>query len=292
VTQSNNRLGIALMISATFVFAMQDGISRHLAGEYNVFMVVMVRYWFFAAFVLFIAKARAGSIRKAAHTEQPLFQIFRSLLLVIEICVAVLSFVHVGLIQSMAIFSVNPLIVAALSGPILGEQVGLRRWIAICIGFVGILIILQPGAQSLDLKLALPMGSAILFALYSIFTRLGARKDSAHTSFFWTGIVGAIFMTCIGVFYWEPMNPSDWVWMGTLCVTGVLGHFLLIKSYEVAEASGLQPFTYFHLVFVSILAMTVFGETIQSTTAIGATVVIAAGLYTIWRERRAAAIKG
>lgn len=278
------------MISATLVFAMQDGISRHLAGEYNVFMVVMVRYWFFAAFVLFLAKARAGSIRKAAYTPQPLFQIFRSLLLVIEICVAVLSFVYVGLIQSMAIFSVNPLIVAALSGPILGEKVGLRRWIAICVGFIGILVILQPGTQALDIKLALPLGSAVLFALYSIFTRLGARKDSAQTSFFWTGIVGAVFMTCIGVFYWEPMASADWVWMGTLCVTGVLGHFLLIKSYEVAEASGLQPFTYFHLVFVSILAMTFFGETIASTTAIGATIVIAAGLYTIWRERRAASI--
>ena len=232
MTQSNNRLGIALMISATLVFAMQDGISRHLAGEYNVFMVVMVRYWFFAAFVLFLAKARAGSIRKAAYTPQPLFQIFRSLLLVIEICVAVLSFVYVGLIQSMAIFSVNPLIVAALSGPILGEKVGLRRWIAICVGFIGILVILQPGTQALDIKLALPLGSAVLFALYSIFTRLGARKDSAQTSFFWTGIVGAVFMTCIGVFYWEPMASADWVWMGTLCVTGVLGHFLLINHRD------------------------------------------------------------
>ena len=290
MTQTNNRLGIALMLSATLVFATQDGISRHLASEYNVWMVVMVRYWFFAAFVLFIAKLRSGSIRKAAHTTQPLFQIFRSLLLVIEICVAVLSFVYVGLIQSMAIFSVNPLIVAALSGPILGEKVGLRRWVAICIGFVGILIILQPGARALDFKLALPMGSAVLFALYSIFTRLGARKDNAQTSFFWTGIVGAIFMTCIGIFHWEPMSTTDSLWMFALCITGILGHFLLIKSYEVAEASGLQPFTYFHLVFVSILAMTIFGETIKTTTAIGATIVIAAGLYTIWRERQAAKV--
>lgn len=276
------------MVSATLIFAIQDGISRHLASEYNVWMVVMVRYWFFAAFVLFIAKIRVGSIRKAAHTSQPFFQIFRSLLLVIEICVAVLSFVYVGLIQSMAIFSVNPLIVAALSGPILGEKVGLRRWIAICVGFVGIIIILQPGSQNVDFKLALPLGSAILFALYSVFTRLGARKDSAQTSFFWTGIVGAIFMTCIGAFHWEVMSVTDSLWMLSLCITGVMGHFLLIKAYEVAEASGLQPFTYFHLVFVSVLAMTIFGETIKSTTAIGASVVIAAGLYTIWRERHAA----
>ncbi len=276
------------MITATLIFAVQDGVSRHLASEYSVWMVVMVRYWFFAAFVLFIAKLHHGSIRKAAHTTQPLFQIFRSLLLVIEICVAVFSFIYVGLIQTMAIFSVNPLIVAALSGPVLGERVGLRRWIAICIGFIGILIILQPGTQAIDITLALPIGSAILFALYSVFTRLGARKDDAQTSFFWTGVVGAIFMTCIGIFHWEPMSLVDSGWMLCLCITGVLGHFLLIKAYAVAEASGLQPFTYFHLVFVSAIAMTLFGETIPITTAIGAAIVIAAGLYTIWRERRLA----
>jgi drug/metabolite transporter (DMT)-like permease len=277
------------MIIATLIFAIQDGISRHLASEYNVWMVVMVRYWFFAAFVLSIAKFQHGSIRKAAHTTQPLFQIFRSLLLVVEICVAVLSFVYVGLIQSMAIFSANPLIVAALSGPVLGEKVGLRRWIAICVGFIGIVIILQPGAQTLEFKLALPIGSAILFAFYVVFTRLGSRKDSAQTSFFWTGMVGAVFMTCIGIFHWQPMSVVDSGWMMCLSITGVLGHFLLIKAYAVAEASGLQPFTYFHLVFVSVIAMTLFGETIPMTTAIGAGIVISAGLYTIWRERRLAA---
>jgi drug/metabolite transporter (DMT)-like permease len=273
------------MIAATLVFAIQDGISRHLAGTYNVFMVVMIRYWFFAAFVLFLAKAQSGSIRAAAKTQQPVFQIFRSLLLAVEICVAILGFVYIGLINTMAIFSVNPLIVTALSGPVLGEQVGLRRWIAICIGFVGILIILQPGAQAFEPALIWPILSAILFALYSVFTRLGARKDTAKTSFFWTGIVGAVFTTCVGVFFWEPMAQADWVWMTALCLTGVTGHFLLIKCYEVAEASGVQPFTYLHLVFVSIIAMTLFGETLQSTTLIGAAIVIAAGLYTWWREQ-------
>lgn len=285
MTKANQRLGIILMIAATLVFATQDGISRHLAGEYNVFMVVMVRYWFFAAFVIFLAKTQAGSIRAAARTTQPFFQIFRSLVLVVEICVAILGFIYIGLINTMAIFSVNPLIVTALSGPILGEYVGLRRWIAICVGFVGILIILQPGGQAFELALIWPILSAILFALYSILTRLGARKDSAQTSFFWTGIVGAVFMTCVGAFFWEPMAQDDWIWMAALCISGVTGHFLLIKCYEVAEASGVQPFTYLHLVFVSIIAMALFGETLKSTTVIGALIVIAAGLYTWWREQ-------
>ena len=133
--QSNLRLGIILMIATTFVFAMQDGISRYLAGEYNVFMIVMIRYWFFAAFVIFWAKANVGSIKKAASTHQPILQCLRGIILAVEICIMVLGFVLIGLIESLAIFTIYPLIIAALSGPILGERVGWRRSVAICIGF-------------------------------------------------------------------------------------------------------------------------------------------------------------
>ncbi len=285
--ENNSQLGIALMIFTTFVFAMQDGISRHLAGEYNVYMVVMVRYWFFAAFVIAYAKIKRGSIRKAAYTEQPLLQIARGLILVTEICVMVLGFVYLGLIEAHAIFAAYPLIIAALSGVILGEAVGWRRWSAIVVGFIGILVILQPGFRVFSPNALFPLISALLFALYGLLTRYAARKDSAETSFFWTGVVGAIGMTCVGVFYWEPMSGTDWFWMGALCVTGALGHFTLIKCYEVTEASTVQPFAYMQLVFGSGLGLLVFNETLRGATVIGAAIVIAAGLFTLWRERAA-----
>ena len=287
MAQSNLRLGIILMIATTFVFAMQDGISRHLAGEYNVFMVVMIRYWFFAAFVIFWAKANIGSISKAAQTKQPLLQSLRGIILAVEICIMVLGFVFIGLIESLAIFTIYPLIIAALSGPILGETVGWRRSIAICVGFIGITIILQPGLAVFSIYAIFPLCSAILFALYGLLTRYAARQDSAETSFFWTGVVGSIVTTLIGIFFWEPMIIQDWFWMGFLCVTGAFGHFLLIKCYEVAEANGVQPFAYLQLVFGSAIAMIVFGETLKDTTAIGSSIVISAGLYTLWRERKA-----
>ena len=142
---NNTRLGIALMIAVSVVFAAQDGISRHLAAEYNVFMVVMIRYWFFAAFVISIASRKAGGLRAAAHTDQPLLQGLRGLLLAAEICVMVTAFTVLGLVESHAVFAAYPLIVAALSGPILGERVGWRRWAAIAVGFAGVLFILRPG---------------------------------------------------------------------------------------------------------------------------------------------------
>ena len=286
---TNNRLGIAFMVATTFVFAMQDGISRHLASEYNVIMVVMVRYWFFAAFVMTIAGARAGGIRKAARTEQPILQIGRGLLLATEICVMVLAFTLLGLVESLAIFTAYPLIVAALSGPILGEKVGPYRWAAIGIGFVGVLIILKPGFGVFSPYALIAVCSACLFALYGLLTRYAARKDTTETSFFWTGTAGALAMTIVGVWFWENMTAPDWGWMALLCMTGALGHYLLIRCYEVAEASAVQPFAYLQLVFGAAIGVSVFGEIIRWNVAAGAALVVAAGLFTLWRERQAAA---
>mgnify|MGYP000043760864 CR=1 FL=1 len=286
MSQSNARLGILLMISTTFVFALQDGISTHLAKEHNVLMITMVRYWFFAAFVIAITSRRPGGLAAAAKTKQPVIQTIRAVLLVSEICVLVTSFSLIGLVESHAAFAAYPLLIAALAGPILGESVGWRRWVAVGFGFVGVLIILQPGSSLFDLRTIIPLVSAAMFALYSLLTRYAARKDSAITAFFWTGTVGALAMTAVGLWFWEPMSGSNWVWMGLLCVSGAFGHFLLIKVYDVSEASAVQPFAYFQLVFGSILGVTVFGETIQANVAIGTSIIVSAGLFTLWRERQ------
>jgi drug/metabolite transporter (DMT)-like permease len=288
MTDQNTRLGILLMIGTTFVFAMQDGLSRHLAGAYNVQMVVMVRYWFFAAFVIFIGARKAGGIRAAAATKQPVLQAFRGLLLAFEICVMIAAFVLLGLVESHAVFACYPLIIAALSGPVLGERVGWRRWVAIGIGFIGVLVILNPGQTVFSPAALVPLLAASMFALYGLLTRYVARKDTSATSFFWTGTMGAVALTCIGVWYWEPMSGQDWALMGVLCITGALGHYMLIRCYEVAEASSVQPFAYLQLVFASALGLTVFGETLRPNVAIGAAIVIGAGLFTLLRERRRA----
>ena len=285
MTAQNTKLGIWLMVATTFVFAMQDGISRHLAGEYNVLMVVMIRYWFFAAFVMAVAARKAGGLRAAAATSQPGVQIFRGVLLATEICVMVLAFVMLGLVESHAIFTSYPLLVAALSGPILGEKVGWRRWTAIGVGFVGVLIILQPGFRVFQIEALVPLASAFMFALYGLMTRYAARKDSAATSFFYTGTVGAVVMTIIGIWFWEPMQGTDWVWMAVLCVTGALGHWLLIKTYDVAEASAVQPFAYLQLVFAATLGITVFGESLEWNVALGAVLVVSSGIFTLMRTR-------
>lgn len=287
--QTNTRLGVMLMILTTFIFAIQDGISRHLAENYNVFMIVMIRYWFFAAFVIAIAKRQSGSIRAAARTSQPGLQIARGTLLAAEICVMVTAFVYLGLVESHAIFACYPLLIAALSGPLLGEAVGWRRWVAIGIGFVGVLVILQPGFAVFSPAAAIPLASAFMFALYGLLTRYAARRDTTTTSFFWTGTSGAVVMTGIGLWFWEPMSGDDWRWMIALCISGAGAHWLLIKTYEVAEASAVQPFAYLQLVFASFIGVVIMGETIRPNVALGAAIVVGAGLFTLWRARQKSA---
>lgn len=276
------------MIATTLVFACQDGISRHLADEYNTFMVVMIRYWFFAGFVIAMASRRKGGLRATAATSQPGLQIGRGVLLALEICVAVVGFTLIGLVESHTIFASYPLMITALAGPLLGEHVGWRRWSAVLAGFLGMLIILQPGRGAFEPLALIPVASAALFALYGLATRFAARKDSAATSFFWTGVSGAVVMTLVGLPYWEPMTAPDWAWMLLLCATGVLGHWLLIKCYELAEASVVQPFAFFHQVFAALVGVFVFSEALRLNVFLGAVIIFAAGIFALWRAARAA----
>ena len=281
----NQNLGVWLMIGATLIFALQDGISRHLVGEYNVFMVVMVRYWFFALFVVALAARAPGGLRAAVRTRRPVLQIFRGVLLVAEVCVMVIAFVKLGLIESHAVFICYPLLIAALSGPVLGEKVGWRRWAAIAVGFVGVLIILRPGFGVFTPLALLPLLSAFMFALYGLLTRLASAEDATSVSFFWTGVAGAVAITPFGLWHWQAMQPSDWGWMAALCGTAALGHWLLIRAYAVAEASAIQPFAYLQLVWVALLGISVFGEVLRLNVALGGALVMGAGLFALWRAR-------
>ena len=201
-------------------------------------------------------------------------------------CITILAFTLLGLAETHAIFASYPLIIAMLSGPILGEYVGWRRWLAICVGFIGILIILNPGNGIFSPYALVPLAGAILFALYGLLTRYVGQHDDSSTSFFWTGVVGSIAMTVIGLNFWDPVSRSDWSVMLLLSASGVVGHYLLIKCYEVAEASAVQPFAYLQLIWASMIGIIIFGEQITTNVLIGACIIVGAGLFTLWRERK------
>ncbi|WP_323040447.1 DMT family transporter [Gemmobacter sp.] len=284
----NTKLGIWLMVATTLVFAIQDGFSRHLAETYNVWMVITVRYWFFAAFVIAVAMRHPLGLRATTRSAFPLVQAGRGVLLAFEICVAVWAFATLGLINAHALFAAYPLLIAALSGPVLGEKVGWRRWTAIGIGFVGVLVILRPGFAVFAPEALIAVLAALMFALYGLVTRYVGQKDSAAVSLFWAGITGAVVLTPLGIWFWEPLAPRDWIYMAIICCTGVFSHWLMIRAYEVAEASAIQPFAYLQLVFVSVIGVTIFNEVIQPNVLAGALIVVGAGVFTIWRSGKVA----
>ena len=286
MTDKDASKGIWLMIAAVTVFAMQDGFSRHLAETYNTFMVIMIRYWFFAVFVVLLAWRQQQGFRAAVRTHHPWLHLLRASLLIAEVCVIVYGYTLIGLINSHAIFAVCPLLVAGLAVPLLGERIAWQRWVAIGAGLAGVLIILQPGSGVFSLASLLPLAAATMFAIYSLLTRLTTRDEPAFVALFWSGIIGAVLVTAIGLPNWEPMTGEDWVWMIVYAVLALLGNWLLIRCYEVAEASSVQPFAYLQIVLVSLIGIVVYEEVLRTPVIIGGAIVVAAGLFALLHNRR------
>ena len=276
--------GYIFVLLAITIFSIQDGISKHLGGAYPPVFVTMIRYWAFGLFTILLAAKMRGGIVATARTKRPVLQVIRGLLLAAQVVVVISCFAVIGLAHSQAIFSATPILIALLAMPLLGERVGWRRWTAIGAGLVGVLLILKPDSGSFDVTLLLAVLSCFLFAFYVIATRLVSRDDSSMTSFFYTGVVGAIAMTLVGPFYWTWMAPADWVWMALVCMTSISSHYFLIRAYDMLDAAAVQPLTYLQLVYASIIGVTIYGETLSLNTIIGSVIVVASGIFTIWRE--------
>jgi len=282
----NPKRGIILILLAMFCFASMDGMSKYLGQRYDIVGVVMIRMWFFALFVIGWFAMKPGGIKAVAKTDQLLVQILRGTILTLQICVIVTSFVVVGLAQTHAIFACYPLLVVLLSIIFLRERVGWQRLTAIVVGCLGVLLIIQPGTSVFKPEALIAVLATLGFASYNVLTRYVARKDLADTSFFWTGITAGVVMSVIGPFFWTPIRMEDWFILFMLCVTSMVGHFLMIYALEVAETTTLQPFTLLQIVYSTIIGLVLFQEVVSPHVFIGAGIIIASGLFAFWREAK------
>jgi len=227
------RKGIALCLVSLIVLAGQDATTKVLAQDFAVAQFVMVRYIVFAV-VAVLYLWRRGRLAIAFRARRPWLQVARSLLLVIEIGVFAIAVRHLGLAEMHAIVAVFPLLTTALAVPLLGERVGARRWIGVGIGFLGTLIILRPGFGVFGPEALIALASALLYALYTLFTRLASRDDSFDTGMLYLALVGCIAATPFGIAQWRAPGPGDWALMGLISVTGIAAHLLIMKSLEYA----------------------------------------------------------
>ena len=286
---SRGMLGIVLMVLTVLTFSTQDGFSRLLAGNYNTLMVVMVRYWVFGAFVMVLALRRPEGFRAAVTSKRPGIELLRAMLLVAEVCIIVYGYTLIGLINSHAVFAVCPLLIVALSGPVLGERISWQRWAAVGAGCLGVLVILRPGGEVFSWAALLPLISALMFATYSVLTRLTTRDAPSFPSFFWPPVIGAVVMTAIGLPFWEMVTPRDALFLLIYGLLSVLSNWLLQKTYETAEASRVQPFAYLQIVFTAGIGMVFFGEELHLQVVVGVVIVVMAGIYALIQQRRQAA---
>lgn len=281
---TSKSLGYTFTLLAVTIFATQDGISKYLGTHYSPIFITMVRYWVFAAFVILIAM-RSGGIARATSTKHPFLQILRGVLLAAEIVILVYGLSRVGMAMTQSIFQAAPLLITMLSVPLLGEKVGWRRWVAIFVGLFGVMLIIDPTHVEFGWELMLPITATIMFAFYAIATRAVSKTDSSMTSFFYTGVGGATVLTMVGIFHMEPLAPHDWPWMAALCACGMASHYCLIRAYDILEAVEVQPLTYLQLVIGALIAVVVFHEKLSWNIIVGASIVVAAGLFSMFRER-------
>ncbi len=280
-----NSLGALLMCLSMFGFALMDSVSKFMVQSYPVTQTLWVRYVLYALFAVIVAWPKG--VRAQVRSKRPWLQFWRSLLALAENAAFFLAFAYLPLAETHAIGAASPLVVILLAVPILGERVGLHRWIAVLAGFVGVLLIVRPGLVALTWPMALPVAGALMWGLYQIMIRLCARDDSPETTLLWSAFVGLGAISLVAPLDWKPADGFAWTLLLAIGVLGSLCHYGLIKALDYAEASSLQPYSYTLLVWAAVMGFLVFGDIPAVWTVMGGAIVVASGLYAWHHDRMA-----
>lgn len=277
--------GIVLIMSAVFMFSAMDTLAKYMLRSYPMSALMWARYMVHVTVMTVLLWPRMGI--QLLRTGRPGLQILRGLLLVLSTVFFYFALRYLPLAEAAAISFVGPVLTALLSGPMLGDKVTRRQWIAVTLGFVGVLIIMRPGGGVLSLPAVFPLATAILFSVYQIVTRKLSGREHPYTTLFYTAIVGAAVTSFAAPLNWMTPTPLQAFLMVCIGLLGGGGHLLLIRAMEHASPSTLAPFVYSQLIWSTLLAFIVFGDFPETVTLIGMLVVVAAGLLAVnWRQMR------
>ena len=278
---SSMRQGIAWMLLSVLIAAGMDATSKYLAQSYPVMQIVWARYAFQAVPLMLVLAPRLPQLMRTSRLGM---QLVRSALLLGATVTFIYGLKRLPLTEASTILFLAPLIVTALSVPMLGERVGRRRWMAVVAGFIGAMIIIRPAGEVVNLWAVFPLATAFLYALYMVTTRQLSRTDSSLTTLVYTGLVGTLVMSAVVPFDWVAPDARGWALMVALGVMGSLNHFALIVAFRAAPAAVISPFDYSRLIWATALGYTIFGNLPDGWTILGAAVIVGAGLYVYRRE--------
>ena len=276
---SLSTIGIIFAILAYFSFSLLDTIQKTAVIYHSIFQILFLKYFF----TLFLSITE--SYRKNNHnffkTNNPKLQITRSVLSIIESGFFVLSFRYLSLADAHSIASLTPVIVVALSAIILREKVDLKTWIAIFIGFIGVLVIMRPGLSIFDPMSLIPLAAAFFLSLYQIVTRKVSEYDSSETSLFYTSVVGIILLSFLIPFFWQPMQSFSYLLFLGLGFFFSLGIYFQIIALSFTKASVVQPFHYTLILWAIILGYIFYNDLPDIPTVIGAIIITLSGIYVL-----------
>jgi drug/metabolite transporter (DMT)-like permease len=278
-------LGIGLMCAALFFFACLDTVAKWLTTSLPILEVVWARYA--SHFFISLLVVNPWTMPGLMKTQRPWLQIGRSALLFASTACNFVALRYLQLDQTATISFTTPFIIALLAGPLLGEWIHWRRWLAIIVGFCGVLLVTRPGFGGIHPAAIFSLISMICYALYNLMTRFLAGQDTTGTTAFYTALVGflaaSVPLPAVWVTPTEPLVIAGMIAVGAF---GWIGHLFLIVAHRYAPAPVLAPYIYTQLIWYVAGGFLVFGELPNGFTLAGAAVVTASGLYLLYRERK------
>lgn len=273
------------MVLAVIWFVVLDTFAKYLIQFYPVVQVVWARFFFHTLLVLSLilmkTRMQGGIVSKKWNLQG-----IRSLSMLITTTLFFIGLSRVQLATASTIMFLSPILVTILAIPMLGEIVGLRRWVGVAIGFLGALIIVRPSSISFDIGLLYLLAAALSHAFYQIATRRVRMYDHALTSLLYTGLVGALVTSCIVPFYWESVEPLHWLMFVSLGIAGSVGHLFFIRAFGLAPASIVAPLSYTSLIWATGSGYFIFGDFPDRWVILGGLLIIGSGLYIVYREKK------
>jgi drug/metabolite transporter (DMT)-like permease len=277
---------ILLVLAACFSFAFLDTSAKYLVlGGMAPPFVAWMRFAVHLVLVFILFRGWSGRAMFRAGNLPA--QIVRGVFLFGSTVFNFLALQTLQLAETISIYFFAPMVITALAGPLLGEWAGWRRWLAVAVGFVGVLVITRPGFGSFGLGHAFALVSMASYCFYVIMTRHMGATESAESMIFYSALAPVVLMFPFVPLYGSlPSGPVEWLLLLLLGFIGAFGHWLLIKAYKQATTAALAPYPYSQMVWMIALGYLVFNDLPDLWTLAGAAIIVASGLYIVHRERR------
>ena len=278
-SKSKEFVGILFAVAAYFSFSILDAFQKTAVINHSIFQLLFIRYIF--TLLLSCSEAKRKKNYKFWQSNNVKLQVLRSFFSIIESGCFVLAFRYLSLADVHSVGSLTPVIIVTLSAFILKEKVSPKTWIAIFVGFLGVLIILRPGLSIFDIKSLLPLMAAFFLGLYQVVTRKVSENDSTETSLFYTSLIGFIVMSILAFVYWQPLTLNSYFLFTCIGIFFSMGIYFQIIALSKARASIIQPFHYTLIFWAIILGYLVYDDLPNIPTIAGAIIIAASGIYVL-----------